>query len=377
MSHTHTQHNTRRDAMSGVIMCPVTDEAKQKHVHGEYCRAFGVDPARVSHVPVDNPVSMDRTNLEYLKQEDYMIAYKANGIRYLLVLTMYDRKPQAILVDRAKSMYATRVFATADHFKKGSVFDGELVHSKGSNTYEFLIFNCLTAKGHRFAERSYRERLEKVNACFTSTIVEYNRRETMASMFILASVPNLHFLRKEVDSVHNMRSFTRSVTPRYGYDGFIFTPVDRPVQPGRQETLLKWKSDNTIDVLIETAYAADGWTPVRVLMEHRGGRLVEVPDQIVFDMQTEQIQDVLHGCYVYHRLFKAPDDPIVYSAIVEASAQYTTGLVMLRYCRTRMDKDAPNNKVTIERTFETIRDNITLEDLFAYARSDARMENYK
>jgi hypothetical protein len=357
--------------MSGTIMCPITDEGKQKHIHAIYCAAFGVDPTRVQHVPVDNPVSMDRTNIEYLKQEDYMVAYKANGTRYLLILTMYDRKPLAAMVDRAKAMYSTLIYATADHFKKNSVFDGELVlNQSNTSMYEFLVFNCLMAKGQRCAENSYRDRLDKVAAHFTSTLVDAGRREAMASMFILSRIHSLHLLRKEVEAMQNIRSFIRSVTPRYGYDGFIFTPVNRPVQPGRQESLLKWKSDNTIDVTLETRYIDNQWTPVEVLMEHNKGQLGSIGEigTILFDMHTDRIQDILYGRFVYSRIFEPPSQPIVFSSIVEASCQCSSDkTIVLRYCRSRQDKDTPNNKVTIQRTLATIRDNIQLDELFRLA----------
>lgn len=367
--------------MSGTVMCPVTDEDKRAHIHSVYCGGFGVDPERIGHVPVDNPVSMDRTNIGLLSQEDYMVAYKANGIRYLLVMTMYDRKPTAVFVDRAKSMYSSLVYATADHFKKDSVFDGEMYYNAATDTYEFLVFNCLMAKGQCCAAKSYRERLDRIAANFTGTMVDAARREAMASMFVLSRVHNLHFLRKEVEHMQNIRSFMRSVTPRYRYDGFVFTPVNRPVRPGRQESLLKWKSDNTIDIVVETQYKGGGWAPVQVLMEHNKGRLCDVGTlgAIRFDMQTDSMQDLLYGRYVYNKIFEPPEQPVAFSAIVEASCQYSSdGTIMLRYCHTRLDKDAPNNETTIKRTLATIRDNIQLDELFklALSRDQNKVEQF-
>lgn len=339
------------------FMYPVTDHDKIAHVSQIVNRAYGVPP-HTSHLPVDNPVSLDRTNMNRLQDSEYMVAFKADGIRYVLVLCMYRSRPLACMVDRSGAMFSLHILAQATHFQNTSVFDGELCAcTTGQNVYDFLVFNALIDQGAILYNKSYTTRLTHVRNNYAPHPVASQERSRFR-MYIFARSPRLNMVRKEYDRAENMRAMLHSLTPRYKYDGFVFTPAQDPVRPGRNEALLKFKTDNPIDVLM--ILETNGC--MNLLVDDNGTNvpLESVVDTPINFESTPEFEEMCHDSEIYRQTF----DVGCFCQVVELSCTVRHSRLILRYVRLRPDKDGPNNVVTVQRTIQTIRDNIALDEIY-------------
>ena len=337
------------------FMCLVTDKRKIEHVHRLIRAAYGAP--RVKHVPVDNPVSLDRSNLQQLRREEYCVAYKADGVRYVLVLCLYQERPLACLVDRAGATHSLYVSAPASHFQATSVFDGELCTAiKCKRQHVFVVFNALVNQGAQLHSKPYRERLQHVKDCFSAQPVALSQRSTM-QMYIFSTHARLHMMRKEHDTGRNLRSMLRNVIPLYKHDGIILTPLTRGVRPGRDEASFKHKTDNPIDVLLDLSSGEP-----RLQLDD-GGVLVELGAAlgcgVGFDTSSAAYQAFAAGMRVY----EAHLGPVPHH-VIEVRCQLEPGQLSLSFVRARPDKRAPNNVVTVRRTMQTIRDHVEIDDVY-------------
>lgn len=346
--------------MAANFLYLITNVDKQEKVMHVIRQALKV-PNTTLHIPVENPISLDRSNLHLLQTNDYMVAFKADGVRYLLVLMMYRERALAVLVDRAKRMFALRVQAHASHYINTSVFDGELCECNTStNTYDYLIFNALIDQGAYLGDQPYPMRLNHIHSNFSGETIKAKDRAKITS-FISPVDHRLNFIRKECDYLRNMRAMHRNIIPRYNYDGFVFTPCVGHVVPGRNEKLLKWKSTNTIDVQLTLGPTQ----PPTLWVDDNGTeRLLKdiVPYPIVFTM-APNLQQLIAGFQIYHRLFlKIP--PLFNHTIETDCCFNSNGALVLNFLRLRPDKDGPNNVITIHRTLTSIADNIEQEEIY-------------
>jgi len=338
-------------------MVPVTDPEQRGHIVRQAARAFGVLHPTNTRVPFDNPVSLDRQNMRRLVDEEYVCAFKADGVRYALVLCRFRGDEVACLVDRAGTVFEVCVNAAAPHFYNTSVFDGELCECTTGNGYDFVVFNALMDKGAMLAAAPYRTRLEHIRANFSPGPVPATDRPKFR-MYVYAESPRLNLVVKEHDDARNLRAMAHNVTPRYRYDGIIFTPLGRPVRTGRDEGLLKYKiGGNPIDVLCAWGLPD---APMALLVDNGG---VNVPlAQVVPTVElidTPRFQEVRADAAEYHRIFGGHQ-----AYVVEMACTVEGGRVALRYGRLRPDKDGPNNVETVRRTVQTIEDNITSVELY-------------
>lgn len=354
---------------------PDSDNVTRQTIHSAICRAFGA-PTTVPHIPVDNPVSMDLSNIDLLRRDEYYVAFKADGVRNLLVLIMAmvdgQHRPVAALVDRAGHMVLIDVLANLLHFENEMVLDGELCFHERENRSDFLVFNVLSGK-LPLCKDTYAKRLETMARMVIDTKTEDPAR--LAELgYVVASNPQLSIRRKMVESARNLRTLVHHhLTPNFKHDGFIFTPNTK-VTPGRQSTLLKWKTDNTIDVAVKSQFDGTNWGPMQVLLDD-DGQMIDMGTalrdfDICFDTSTELFCTVLAGFLEYHRIFGSPDDhQPVFSYIVEVSCTPAGRGFTMQLERLRPDKSGPNNVTTVKRTIRTIHDNITLPQIYATIES--------
>lgn len=347
-------------------MYPVADPEKREHVLQLINVAYGA-PSHTTHVPVDNPVSLDRENMMQLHDEPYEISYKADGVRYVLVLCMYRLRPLAAMVDRKGTVYELQIYAQATHFKNVSVFDGELCADVADPAaHLFLVFNALMDQGVRLCDKPYTVRLKHVASNFAADPIAKAERARF-QMFVWAKSSRLHLVRKEHANAADARSFVRRVTPRYRRDGYVFTPRRRPVRPGRDELLLKHKLENPIDVLLEE----DEFTGAMHVSVDHDGALIPLADAVESAVRFTPAESA-DFCLI-HRGFKVHQELFGgrFAHVAEMMCAYVDDATLqLEYARLRPDKDGPNNVMTVRRTLGAIRDNITEREILDYLAQD-------
>jgi len=347
-----------RHFMDGLHGAVVRDPAKREHALSLVRSAFNARNVQ-THTPVDNPVSLDRENLGRLAAEPYMVAFKADGRRLVLVLTMHEGHETAYLVDRAGEVYSTVVAATRNHFTRGTVIDTEYVVYPKTKEGELLAFNLLVDRGEPLWRKPYTERLEALRKVVPPNRVDPHRRKSFAMMHIMSMVDNLHLLTKHTDKLQYLKQMLRTVTPRYTTDGLVLTAADRGVRSGQDESLLKFKFTQTVDLVVWAEGAAGGWsTPVMTCDSGGEERLVE---NMRLDREDPAFCRLLEGRRIYCEML---GKPIQFSHILELRCVADgAGGVIGRFVRVRTDKSSPNNVATVSRTIQCLWDNVQVDDL--------------
>jgi len=343
------------DDQHGVV---VRDPAKCEHALAVVRAAFNARNVR-THVPVDNPVSLDRENLGRLAAEPYMVAFKADGRRMVMVLTMYAGHETTFLVDRAGQVYSTVVAATRSHFTRGTVIDTEYVVYPKSKEGELLAFNVLVDRGDSLGQKPYADRLEALNKIIPSNRVDPHRRKSFAMMHIMSMVDNLHLLTKHTEKLQYLKQMLRTVTPRYGTDGLVLTAANRGVRSGQDESLLKFKFTQTVDLVVRVEGDGGGWFAPEMVCDGGGD---ECPvDNMRLDCADTTFRRLLEGRRVYCEML---GKPVRFAHILELKCVADgDGGVIGRFVRVRTDKSSPNNVATVDRTIQCLWDNVQVDDL--------------
>lgn len=345
--------------MNGQHYAIIRDPRKREHALSAVRAAYNARNVR-THVPVDNPVSLDRENLPRLAAEPYMATYKANGTRLVVVFAMYEGHETTFLVDRAGEVYSTVMAATRNHFTRGTVIDAEYVVYPNTKEGELLAFNILVDRGEYLGNQPYTKRLEALNKAVPANRIDPYRRKSLAMMHIVSMVDSLHLLTKHTDHLRYLKRMLRTVIPRYDTDGLVLTAADRGVRSGQDETLLKFKFIQTVD-LVARCSAAPGepWSFPEVVCDS-GGVECSV-DNLRFDCADPSFQRLLEGrrCYC-----ESLGKPITFAHILELKCiNDGGGGVIGRFVRVRVDKSSPNNVATVDRTIQCLWDNVQVDDL--------------
>lgn len=319
---------------------------------------------RLTHNPSPNPIALNRKHLPLLRNTQYVVAEKTNGVRYLLLISKFTagKRPFAVMVDRAFKMFQVQVCAP-HYIYKGSLFDGELVWDEVSGCMKFLVFDVMAYGGKSVSHYYFLQRYEIINQAFLSAaewnkshIKEYSVAVETAGAFAaqkkIVCIPergNLLFLYSKPCVLFKLFGSLIRTKLTHSSDGYIFTPVKCPVKNNAHLTMFKWKDEPTIDVLIKEHnqyFCGDG-------------------------------KEIVELCYVFPEytfifektrglVFSRKDSFIIETTIREKSNK--PGTFICQFHRIRTDKKNPNNKRTIEGIISEIRENITVDELLALSQ---------
>jgi len=348
------------------FLVPPRDPAVSEHFRQRVRAAMGAP--HVPHIPVCNPVSLDRANMSLLQSHEYMVAFKADGVRQLLVLTCFRGDRMAGMVDRAGNVLLTIVRATADLYERGCVFDGELCQcTVDAAAYDYLVFDAVEVCGRAVRSDPYSVRLGHVRNAFMAEPMPVAERLRLPQRFIVPLGELCNFLVKETEPAHNLRGMAMRAQPRYRCDGFIFTPVTAALAPGRDKRVLKWKEKNPIDVRL--VVPGCDMTRARLFVDNRGEDIelctaLEAHFQTVeLQIDSRQFRSLLSGALTYNEIFHG-GRPDVFSCVIEVDCTIAdASTLLLRFMRMRRDKDGANEIDTVLGTLGTIRDNICFDEL--------------
>lgn len=352
----------------------VTDPGKIEHVLKLCKRASGTHP-NASYIPFETPVSVDASTQF---DPDSVVSLKADGTRYMLCLTMYDRKALACMVNRAEEVYCLRVQAPPKWFRDECVFDGEMCsYLPAPGEKLFLVFNALFVMGVSMFGRPYRSRLAEVSRHTSPTVLTAVERGRVIEM-VVSATDRLHILAKphmpaaELHRMIMLNGADDEISRTFASDGYIFTPLQDTMRTGRNPRILKWKREHTIDVLI-TCHLDRKELTLEALDQ---GVLVPLADVIMHTFEVDELlASVMRGAAVLHRLEGRRLS--VFRDVVELSIHIPcTGVEMeLRFVRVRSDKTnrgdglpGANDVVTIRRTLDSVHSGITMDQLASMFR---------
>lgn len=367
--------------------------------------------------PMVLPVSLTSDNLfETIgnNKQNYLVARKADGVRYLLVLTTTKESGDvvAMMVNRAFEMYEVSVAAPHSTFRNGLVVDGELVWDTYSSFHPprqlYQVFDILWHPEchQRCQNDDYVERLRKLGKLFgPSDVVTGNdamdsatdrgsdemqlsvsewrvRSETRARKGCVASNGNEHniaFVVKPAHPVQNLGSLVRTCdTVTWPTDGYVFTPISAPVKRGRHTEMFKWKACHTLDVTLQLqqcctpeatadehnrSCAIAGWNISVLLWDSTAIDRCDMP----LDNRLGSAMSIWENRYLLSMLHHLESkgftqhEVLVECEVIAEEKENTNPNrhFQLFVVNLRTDKKLPNSFTTARRTFANVAENIS------------------
>ncbi|KAK1828427.1 mRNA capping enzyme alpha subunit-like protein [Podospora conica] len=335
--------------------------------------------------PGAQPVSFARSHLDALRQSDYYVCEKSDGIRYLLYLTEDESGAEACyLIDRKNDYWFIHqrnlhfpLPNNAEDFHRGTLIDGELVMDRmpgGHREPRFLVFDLLALDGNAdLLSKPLDKRLgyfkEHVMKPYQKLFREYpDELKYMAFQIEM----------KEMQFSYGIEMMFRQILPKLKHenDGLIFTCRGTPYQFGTDPHILKWKAphDNTIDFRMRLNFPVVEPTP-----EERADGIDgpftdydSVPEAklLIFmggdrgGPTYKEFEDPLFLSEEEWEKLKSLKDPLqdrVIECCLDPEGRW-------RLYRFRDDKNEANHVSTVRSVLDSIRDGVGEEDLLAAAK---------
>ncbi|ESW34402.1 hypothetical protein PHAVU_001G149600 [Phaseolus vulgaris] len=302
-----------------------------------------------SQFPGSHPVSLNRDNLQLLRQRYYYATWKADGTRYMMLITcdgcyLIDRK---FIFQRINMRFPCRYSngGTPERNHHYTLLDGEMIIDKDPHTHKqerrYLIYDLMAINKVSLTELPFYERwklLEK--EVIEPRNMEREGLSKNTNPYYRYDLEPFSVRRKGFWLLSTVSKLLHKFIPQLSHssDGLVFQGWDDPYVPRTHEGLLKWKYPemNSVDFLYEVGA---GDRPMLFLFERGRKKLME-----------ENV------------IFKDASDISSYSGkIIEC--YWDSGERHWVCMRTRIDKATPNDINTYRKVMRSIKDNITEEVL--------------
>jgi hypothetical protein len=142
----------------------IQDLAELRVARETLWKVWGVwssDTGRRGECPWPQPVSLQRADLARVCElsDHYHVALKADGVRFLLLLTTRAEMPVALMFDAGLRPYEVSVWGPYELFERGTIIDGELVRQAGTGALTYQAFDTVVMAGNCVDELPYQQRL--------------------------------------------------------------------------------------------------------------------------------------------------------------------------------------------------------------------------
>ena len=281
--------------------------------------------------PCPQPVSIESKNFHKLKEYEYFVGVKNDGLRYIMffIIDKNDKK-LCILCDRSLNFYTLDI-QVEDSMYNGTFFDGEMV--KSGDTYTYVIYDAVSLCGNRINSNPFESRLAEIDCCVKTLIDPFKTNCISITTKTFYKISNFkEFLIEEYKNNDKI-------------DGIVFMPNKLPVLTGTQFSLFKWKpaDKHTVDFLIKT-----------------NGKDLEA--YVYHQQELNKFANILYSqpegkefIDQFHKLEHKCNDCILECLFNKKFQNFTPVLV-------RTDKNYPNSLRTVERTLFNAEENITLDE---------------
>jgi len=308
--------------------------------------------------PGSQPVSLERTaeldNLSFLANEDYMVSWKADGMRYLVLI--FDDN-QIYAFDRDNNVFELGgiSFPHRKHNRhiKETLVDAEMVidHIKVPDQPDeirprLLIYDIVKFEDTQAGQCDFRTRF----ACIQRELIDPLNKALSEGR--IQKGP-MGIRRKDFYEIHQTHKLFRSEFMKmlgHETDGLIFQPVKGPYVPGRYDKLLKWKpqDQSTIDFKL------------KIVREALPGQIPEYVGNLY----------VLHLEQPFAKMKPKKADQPYDGKIVECKFENRQWKIM----RERTDKSFPNAYETAKAVWRCILSPITTDVLLSFIRDQCRRQ---
>ncbi|OUU53266.1 MAG: hypothetical protein CBC12_02825 [Candidatus Puniceispirillum sp. TMED52] len=333
----------------------IDDEGEKTYYYDRLMKSWTGTKNRKLPQLGSNPVSLSRQNLKDLRNGDYVVGLKSDGIRYILYLCLRkDGSPVSLMVDRAQNMYEVEVVAQEEYFTTETIFEGELVWSQPDETsLLFLMFDVVRLKGESMTNRPFIQRIEAVERCTRlsdeiSLIGDLDEMESRVSetgsIVIMKFNPRLIVRPKRFVAIeHTIPVWEARAEAQHRVDGLVIQRSDAPYKNGSAyNTIYKWKPEHSVDLSGgHYGLCHAGGTIDEDIFHNR--KIVVLPSRVTVSSNSEVAE--------YHLDTNTP------------------GEVRLFAMRTRPDKKKPNSAAVIKATIQDCIENIQPNDISDAASS--------
>lgn len=279
---------------------------------------LGMDDHKFPRLPGPNPVSIERKDLEKLKTKGYMIAEKTDGVRFIMMFTRFFGFKVCAIIDRSMAAYLFPLQYIPRVLFQGTIFDGELTVDKQGRKC-FILFDAVVVSGVTVSQLDLGSRL----VAMRRGLKDFKMHPTDPAelrMKAWSELSDVNAAKTKIAEAHKV----------YHTDGVVLVPKDDPVVYGRNLDFFKMKPQGT--------HTVDFY-----LMDNNG-------TIGIYDPRSKR--DV---------------------AIGKVSCTYQAGVVVeceivnnvWKVVRVRADKKQSNDMLTYEKTMLNIRENMTVNELFA------------
>nr|CAB3265660.1 mRNA-capping enzyme-like [Phallusia mammillata] len=304
--------------------------------------------------PGAQPVSMTMTNLQFVAEKSYMVSWKADGARYLMLI---NGKDQVYMLDRDNAVFkiSNLEFPKRKNLNDAvteTLVDGEMIIDQvnGEKVPRYLIYDIIKFVGQPVGDCHFQRRLE----CIDKEIIG-PRHEKMKQGMLDKRREAFSIRKKEFWDIYTSRElldgkFQSMVS--HEVDGLIFQPASaHPIdtyKPGRNDEILKWKpaSHNSVDFRLK-------------LQSERGVGLVPTTVGYLYVGQL--------------------DTPFAQMKVTKELKEYNNKIIECtfdkgswKFMRERTDKSFPNSYTTAVAVCESIKHPVTKEILLRVIDQKAR-----
>ncbi|XP_034827857.1 mRNA-capping enzyme isoform X2 [Maniola hyperantus] len=324
--------------VSGVSLFEVEPRATEVQKKAkEFCKWTGKE------FPGAQPVSMDMQNISYLHDKPYRVSWKADGVRYMMLI---DGKDEVYMIDRDNCVFKVHnlqfLHNKDDRHLKNTLLDGELVIDKvdGVEKPRYLCYDIIRFDNINVGKEPFHPvRLH----CIENEIIKPRHRAITEGRIAKEREPFGVILKGfwDVTMAGQLLDDKFARTLHHEPDGLIFQPSKEPYVPGPCADVLKWKPSNMNSVDFKLKITIDtrpGMLPKKIGCLYTGG------DTFFATMRvTKAIRELNNK-------------------IIECKVENNEWVFM----RERTDKSFPNSYNTAKSVFESIKNPVTQEFLLDY-----------
>ncbi|KAL6528655.1 hypothetical protein OROMI_029300 [Orobanche minor] len=300
--------------------------------------------------PGSHPVSLNRDNLQLLRQRYYYATWKADGTRYMMLITVDG----CYLIDRHFSFRRVQMRFPCRHANEGgaaekmchhfTLLDGEMIIDTLPDSHKqerrYLIYDMMAINQVSIVERPFYERWNMLE----TEVIQPRNSERLdiyqnQNSYYRYDLEPFRVRRKSFWLLSTVTKLLKGFIPTLSHaaDGLVFQGWDDAYVPRTHQGLLKWKYPemNSVDFLFE-------------MVNDR-------QSLYLFERGKKKLMD---GRVVF------PDgsDAATFSGkIIECSWDSEESVWVCM--RVRVDKGTPNEFNTYRKVMRSINDNITEEIL--------------
>lgn len=295
--------------------------------------------------PGSQPVSMDVHNLSKLSKKPYRVSWKADGIRYMMLI---DGEGEVYMLDRDNCVF--KVFGLRFLYRKdltrhlkNTLLDGEMVIDKvnGQDIPRYLCYDIVKFENQDVGKMAfYPVRLN----CIQNEIVNPRHQAMQKGIIKKDREPFSVRLKQFWELTMAMRLLGEKFASDLAHepDGLIFQPSKEPYIPGTCEDVLKWKPShmNSVDFKLSIVTESGQGILPRKIGHLYVGQLEAPFDSIKLTKELKELNN----------------------KIIECKMENNKWVLM----RERTDKSYPNSFTTAQAVCESIKYPITKEKLLHY-----------